>query len=282
MFLNISDKKALKEFKKTFDKAFKGKAKTLEYLSMYYDSYLEFVQALNESSDDCYSDTIKRVEQYKRQFEVYKKKVNFEKIISYNNKPEGNSLKLEIELVPETSSRESAQKIVKESEWHRIKFVTHGLTGFRCEICNGLGTKHPLECHEVWSYDAKTNIQKLIKFKSLCPLCHDVKHLGNSGFFDSRERAVDRFVALNNIPRSKAEQLINKAESLHIRRSKKTWRLDFSILSLYNITPSLSNIAPSTYEKIIFNPLIVPTKIKSVKNIPNDKFDPSALMDIKL
>lgn len=274
-FLQITDKQTLINYKTAFSNEFTGQRKALEYLMLYFDTYIDFTQAIKNNSD---LDTSAKIEKYRRLFEVYKKKVHFEKIVEYTNStPDNYTFRLELELVPESSSNLNAKNILKESEWKRIRFVTHGIAGIRCEICKGLGTDHPVQCHEVWAYDAKTNIQKLVKFKSLCPLCHDTKHLGNSGLFSNRHRAIDRFIALNNISTSKADDLIYAAENIHSKRSRKNWKVDFSILSLYNLKPPFYNLKPPLHKRIIFNSWLTDEEKNS-----SDSFDPSILNDIEL
>jgi hypothetical protein len=81
--------------------------------------------------------------------------------------------KLEVELIPKTCWWSSVRTMVKPSEWNKIRFISYEKANNICEICsdNGLnqGYKHPVECHEIWHYDDKNKIQKLIGLISLCP-----------------------------------------------------------------------------------------------------------------
>jgi hypothetical protein len=50
--------------------------------------------------------------------------------------------------------------------------------GHRCELCGGVGGSnrgHTIECHEVWDYDDRTWVQRLVRLTALCPACHEVK-----------------------------------------------------------------------------------------------------------
>jgi hypothetical protein len=51
--------------------------------------------------------------------------------------------------------------------------------GYRCEICGGCGTEHPVELHERYSYDehARPPVQRITGLIVLCLACHAVKHL---------------------------------------------------------------------------------------------------------
>lgn len=142
-------------------------------------------------------------------------------------------MKLEIELVPKTSWFSNLRSEVTKKDWEAIKKLTFSAANYRCEICNGVGAKHPVECHEVWEYKEPENIQKLVRTISLCPKCHMCKHVG---FHMNRSpRTVERVIIphlrkVNNISKKEAEDMIMEAFRLWNYRSKKNWTLDISWL----------------------------------------------------
>jgi 5-methylcytosine-specific restriction endonuclease McrA len=182
------------------------------------------------------------LERYQRKFEFYKNKVDLKKVSAvqkrYKDYRANKDLKLEVELVPTSCWWSNIRSNIKVSEWDRIRFVTGGLADFKCEICGDRGTKHPVECHEIWMYDEKKKIQKLLKFQSICPLCHQVKHLGLTQGFGREiyNRAVDRFTRLNDLTITSSHELIKQAVTQFKNRSSLKWKLDVSLLSHYNIT----------------------------------------------
>lgn len=135
------------------------------------------------------------LDRYKNKFNYYSKLVNLNNIINNNSSHSERfrieALKLEIELVPRSSWFQNIRTEVKESEWDRIRYVTYGLANYSCEICGEKGSKHPVECHEVWQYNDVNLIQSLIKFEALCPLCHQVKHIGLTSKLGSYKRALN-------------------------------------------------------------------------------------------
>lgn len=182
------------------------------------------------------------VEQYQKKFEFYKNIVDVQKIMKikeqHKNYSENDKLILEIELVPTSCWLSNIRSNVKNSEWDRIRFVTGGIANFKCEICNERGSKHPVECHEVWKYDEIKKKQSLLKFQSICPLCHQVKHLGFTKTVLGKEfynRAVERFMRINNLSELTAKELIREAIEKWKQRSESHWELDISLLSNYNI-----------------------------------------------
>src|SRR6266487_2075486 len=86
--------------------------------------------------------------------------------------------RLTVELVPETSWYNNVRALVDELGWDRIRRQMYRQADYRCEICGGRGPEHPVECHEVWRYDDRTRVQLLVRMIALCPVCHQVKHIG--------------------------------------------------------------------------------------------------------
>jgi 5-methylcytosine-specific restriction endonuclease McrA len=72
---------------------------------------------------------------------------------------------------------------------------TYRQANYRCQVCGGRGSKHPVECHEIWHYDDENKIQKLMGLIALCPSCHQVKHIGLAQIQGKGEEA-NRHLAL--------------------------------------------------------------------------------------
>ena len=98
---------------------------------------------------------------------------------------------LSIELIPSTCHFSNVRTTVKAKEWDKIRLMSYKSAGNKCEICGDTGKnqgyKHNVECHEIWEYDDKNHVQKLIGLISLCPTCHQVKHI-EIGRASCRER----------------------------------------------------------------------------------------------
>lgn len=147
------------------------------------------------------------------------------------------SLKLSVELVPQSSWLNNVRAVVTSSQWDVIRGVVSSKTYYMCEICGGVGPKHPVECHEVWSYDHKTLIQKLERMIALCPDCHMVKHIGFAKIQGKFDKALKHFMRINGLGKDKAVKLIDDSFVIWAERSKKKWKLDLSHLKEYGIDP---------------------------------------------
>lgn len=141
-----------------------------------------------------------------------------------------DDLKLTIELVPASSFCNNLRSILKKSDWDYLRKKSYAAAKYRCEICNGVGPKHPVECHEKWEYDDETHVQKLAGLYSLCPKCHQVKHIGLASIMGKLDLATAHFMKINGLSRGLADQYISDAFQLHEERSKYSWELDISWL----------------------------------------------------
>lgn len=144
-------------------------------------------------------------------------------------------LKLTIELVPSSSWLNNVRAIVSRKQWDILRNQVYDQAWNVCQICGGVGPKHPVECHEIWHYDDKKLIQKLENMIALCPNCHMVKHIGLAQIQDKGERALKHFMKVNNLKKKEADKHIADAFMKWAERSGKTWKLDISSLERYGI-----------------------------------------------
>ena len=144
-------------------------------------------------------------------------------------------LRLTIELVPSSSWFNNVRAITTASQWNLIKSKVSSQSYNICEICGGIGPKHPVECHEIWSFDDKNSIQKLDGMIALCPDCHMVKHIGLAEIMGKKQKALKHFMKINKVSFKIAEKCIEDAFKLWTKRSKNNWTLDLSILKDYGI-----------------------------------------------
>jgi len=101
---------------------------------------------------------------------------------------------------------------------------------YACEICRGVGPTHPVECHEIWEYDDKDKIQRLLGLISLCPRCHEVKHIGLAQVKGNLDRATSHLAKINKVSYSYAHAQVRAAFDVWAQRSKHKWTLDISWL----------------------------------------------------
>lgn len=141
---------------------------------------------------------------------------------------------LELELVPSSCFYKNVRQILSTTDWKSICKQIYNQCNYKCEICGGIGNKHPVEAHETWEYDLNSLTQKLIYIKGLCPLCHSTKHFGLAELQGKRNLVLSHLMKINKISNKEAELYIKEQFLLWQFRSSKQWKLDISFLKNYN------------------------------------------------
>jgi hypothetical protein len=136
-------------------------------------------------------------------------------------------MKLTVELVPATSwgNNLRSEANLSKSDWDTLRKESYRLAKYRCQICGGKGPKHPVECHEIWHYDDHTLTQTLKGLISLCPKCHQVKHLGRSLSMGNLE-ALEHLAQVNQMNPEQLTQYVEQVFQTHAERSQHQWKLD--------------------------------------------------------
>ena len=141
---------------------------------------------------------------------------------------------LKIELVPERQWGINLRACMSETQWDKVCAEVFQGAGGRCEICGGVGRKHPLECHEVWKYEEDEDfkigrrMQILKGLEALCPACHRVKHLGfaeKQGWLDG---SLAHLARVNGISMAEAKVYLTKAYRRQRERSHMRWDQDIT------------------------------------------------------
>lgn len=144
-------------------------------------------------------------------------------------------MRLTVELVPRTCWFSNVRSEVTKKQWETIRSAVASKAYNLCEICGGVGPKHPVECHEIWDYDDKNCIQTLKGMIALCPNCHSVKHFGFAQISGRGDKALRHLMKINNLDKSEAKRYISDVFLIWQNRSAKQWSLDLSALKEFNI-----------------------------------------------
>lgn len=139
-------------------------------------------------------------------------------------------LLLTIELVPETAWFSNVRSMISKSDWDKLRKEIHKKANYKCEICGENDKNRSLECHEVWEYDDKNYIQKLIRLVCLCKNCHRVKHIGFAYVKGDGKLAEKHLARINSWNQKEVEAYIDKQFDAWKRRSKFGWLIDLSWL----------------------------------------------------
>lgn len=149
--------------------------------------------------------------------------------------------RLSVELVPSTCWASNVRTNISAEEWDRIRKSVAKKAGHRCEICQGIGPKWPVECHEIWHYNDKKLVQTLNGLIALCPSCHEVKHIGLATLKGRGKEAERHLAKVNGWSAPQAADYIKKQIAVWTERSEKQWSLDMSWLENQGIKVTVTD-----------------------------------------
>lgn len=145
-------------------------------------------------------------------------------------------LPLRVELVPSSCWFSNVRDHLSQSDWDKVRKPLFESKGQRCQICCQVGSKHPVECHEVWQYDDENLIQTLTGLLCLCPMCHLCHHFGLAIKINQFDDALDHFQIINKITEESAKTIVKHAFGVWKERSAHSWTLDLSwITNKYDV-----------------------------------------------
>jgi len=146
-----------------------------------------------------------------------------------------SDIKLTIELVPSTCWYSNVRSSVSKQVWDTLRIKSYETAKNKCEICGSTGKKqgysHDLECHEKWHYDDETKTQKLLSLISLCPRCHQCKHMGRTMAVGNQKTAFEHIEKVNNWNHKQVVDYIVEVFDVFKERSKYEWALDIQVLT---------------------------------------------------
>lgn len=143
-------------------------------------------------------------------------------------------MKLTIELIPSTAWDNNLRSYLTKTGWDLVRRKCYAEADYHCEICGnqgGNGKKHPCEAHEKWQFTQGE--VKLTGVISLCPPCHEVKHIGRAEATGNFERALRHFMKVNGVDRNTAMEYIRESARIWRERSKQEWSLNIDYLKEY-------------------------------------------------
>ena len=142
--------------------------------------------------------------------------------------------KLTCELVPRTCFYSNVRSVLPTSVWDKLRKESYAKAKFKCEICKGSGLdqgyKHALECHEIWDYQSD-GTQMLKGLISLCPRCHQAKHIGRSIAMGYKTKIFKHIADVNKWDLKLVEAYVGACFQEHKERSKIKWTLNVKILN---------------------------------------------------
>jgi len=196
------------------------------------------------SVDDRIKETLEHYELHQKHIERYADDVN---LSSKNDSKAG--YKIRFEFIPASQNFINARSYLQYQSgsfksWQVIRNKIEDKSNAVCCICSSTSqifdenetTK--TQCHEVWQYDDKKKIQKLIELQALCVRCHNIKHINR--FYknedkSAREALLNQYAKLNNIDIEKAQADFEEEKEKNKKREDILYSLDLYYLNSLNL-----------------------------------------------
>ncbi len=143
-------------------------------------------------------------------------------------------IKHKICIIPKTAWGNNLRSYLTQAGWDKVRKKCYAEHDYKCQICGGQGgngRKHPVECHEDWTFsEGKITLKGLM---CLCPPCHEFHHPGLASTNGHTERMLRQFMKVNNISRSEAIDYFQREFAIWRERSREEWSLSIDYLKEY-------------------------------------------------
>ena len=143
-----------------------------------------------------------------------------------------DKIKLNFEMVPDSCWYSNLRSMLSKAQWDFIRKEAYERAEGHCMICGRPASR--LEAHERWSYDMKTETQKLEEVIAVCHTCHSVIHIGRTQLMGEEEKAINHFCKVNKCSYADYIKALGEANRTNAERNKVgEWKLDLTYLKRY-------------------------------------------------
>lgn len=139
-------------------------------------------------------------------------------------------MKLGLHIIPSSSFGANLRNQMSAREWSKLSRKVRGENNFTCQQCGSQEDRSRrwyTHLHEIWEFDDKKHIQKLVGFECLCPDCHHIRHWMFSEYKQlDLDYLIDHACRVNKCMSWEFEQHILEEKKLWEERSLVEWTLD--------------------------------------------------------
>ena len=136
--------------------------------------------------------------------------------------------KLALELIPLSCWERNLRRVVSDDTWKMLREKL-APSDRACPICRCELTLSALELHELWQYDDRSRLQRLVGLQPLCQQCHGAKHFGWSRKVGKERAARRHLMAVNRWSETQLDAHIDRAFETWGKRSGHLYDLDLAL-----------------------------------------------------
>lgn len=123
--------------------------------------------------------------------------------------------------------------------WNQVGMLIKGFHQCQCAVCFSIKTDDEIDIQELWSFDDKRKIQKLVVYYPICIDCLDNTMLGDDLDSEERQGIAQYLTKINKWSFSEADEHISESLVLKKKRNQSEWLVDVDhLVTELNITPN--------------------------------------------
>ncbi|MHB1702352.1 MAG: hypothetical protein ACYCSN_19910 [Acidobacteriaceae bacterium] len=150
-----------------------------------------------------------------------------------------------VDLIPSSAWFANLRAMMPLSQWKALSAYVRRRHHDCCEMC---GSDKRLEAHERWSFDEKTQVQKLMRIMCLCKMCHLSVHIGVASQLGFREEVENHIFSMTGWGKNDLAKHLADSRDAWKALSRISWKQDVSIvqnagLKMHDPDTLRSNIA---------------------------------------
>ncbi|KAK9816032.1 hypothetical protein WJX74_000596 [Apatococcus lobatus] len=119
--------------------------------------------------------------------------------------------------------------LLSGADWEQLAHKTYATADHRCEVTGGVGPAWPVECQEVWEFDDKQHVLRLMGMTALAPEVHLAKHIMQLDG-QQQSRALETLEQVNMWNLGDVETYLKGVAEQAQHRSNHIWQLDLTWL----------------------------------------------------
>ncbi len=167
--------------------------------------------------------------------------------------------RLGIQIFAPMTNGQNLHRALSAPEWKALSNLIIKRANHKCEICGYQGDIRRLVCHEVWKIDSRRHVQKLVRLKALCSLCHNAVHYKRAVGIANMDydNAFEQICRVNNWTKSTARAYIKRTDALSKNLPKNfLYTVDMSHVTKYGFRPRVpvsfdtEEIVKATWENV--------------------------------
>lgn len=137
-----------------------------------------------------------------------------------------------VNLIPSSMWYLNLRKLLDKQKWTDLSNEIRQEQNWTCQFCDisikQLKQKRFFHCHEMWDFDDKNNIVKLVCLVCLCSYCHEATHFGYASIKGKSKASFWHICKVNKWDKTTTSNYLEACFEKWSQRSNKQWIIDLN------------------------------------------------------